>query len=218
MISELFRLSPLLSGVLRSHSRFIPRYFSKTFKNMSTSQSSNESDIVWMDLEMTGLDVDKDKILEVACIITDKDLQIKSKELCFAINHPAHVYENMNEWCIKHHNESGLIEKCKQSNVPPDQAEEILLSFLKEYIAERQCPLAGNTIYMDRLFVRKYFRTVDEYLHYRIIDVSSIKELAKRWHPQIAKTVPEKMFAHRSLDDIRESISELQYYREHLFK
>lgn len=218
MIGELYRLSPLICGVLRSHSRFASAYFNNIVKNMSTSQSSNQSDIVWMDLEMTGLDADKDKILEVACIITDKELQIKSKELCFAINHSADVYENMNEWCIKHHTESGLIDKCKQSNVQPDQAEGILLSFLKEYIPERQCPLAGNSIYMDRMFIRKYFRIVDEYLHYRIIDVSTIKELARRWHPEIAKAVPQKVFAHRSLDDIRESILELKYYREHLFK
>lgn len=219
MISELYRLSSLLSRVVRSQSNLVPVYCNSKVKNMSTTRSSvDQSDIVWMDLEMTGLEVEKDKILEVSCIVTDKQLKIKSKELCFAINYPADVYQNMNEWCIKHHNESGLIDRCKESNVKPDQAEGIILSFLKENIPERQCPLAGNTIYMDRMFIRKYFPSVDEYLHYRIIDVSTIKELAKRWNPDVLDAAPKKTFAHRSLEDIRESISELQYYKEHLFK
>ncbi|KAH8418088.1 hypothetical protein KR222_011573 [Zaprionus bogoriensis] len=182
------------------------------------SSSQNQSDIVWMDLEMTGLEVEKDKILEVSCIITDKDLKVKSKELSFAISHPEQVYENMNEWCIKQHNESGLIDKCRQSEIKPEQAENIILSFLKENIPERKCPLAGNTIYMDRIFIQKYFPAVDQYLDYRIIDVSSIKELATRWCPEIADAAPKKGFAHRSLEDINESIAELQYYKEHLFK
>ncbi|KAH8278737.1 hypothetical protein KR018_008111 [Drosophila ironensis] len=189
-------------------------------KKMSSSQSAlgSETDIVWMDLEMTGLDIEKDKVLEVACIITDKDLNVKSEGPCFAINHPPEVYETMNEWCMKHHYESGLVDRCKSSQVTPEQADQLLLSYLKDNIPQRACPLGGNSIYMDRLFIRKFMPQVDEYLHYRIVDVSSIKELAKRWHPDVATAAPKKTFAHRSLDDILETIKELQYYKQHLFK
>lgn len=176
------------------------------------------SDIVWMDLEMTGLNLDKDVILEVSCIITDKLLNIKSEGPCFAIKHPEHVYETMNEWSMKHHNESGLVDRCRTSDVMPDQAENLILTFLKENIPERKCPLAGNSVYMDRFFIHKYFPLVHEYLHYRIIDVSTIKELATRWNPQIIARAPQKQLAHRSLNDIKESIQELKYYKEHLFK
>ncbi|EDW24675.1 GL24271 [Drosophila persimilis] len=187
---------------------------------MSTSKSGadDETDLVWMDLEMTGLDVDTDKILEVSCIITDKDLNIKSEGPCFAINYPEDVYKNMNEWCIKHHNESGLIDRCRSSDVTPDKAGDLVMSYLQKNIPKGKCPLAGSSVYMDRLFIRKYMSPVNEYLHYRIVDVSTIKELAKRWYPDIAKAAPRKVFAHRSLDDIMESIQELKYYKEHLFK
>ncbi|XP_023175679.1 probable oligoribonuclease [Drosophila hydei] len=190
------------------------------YTKMSTCKNpvGEPSDIVWMDLEMTGLSIEKDQILEVACIITDKYLNIKSEGPCFAIKHADHVYESMNEWCIKHHNESGLIDRCKNSDVTPDRAENLILTYLKENIPKRKCPLAGNSVYMDRLFLRKFFPVVDEYLHYRIIDVSTIKELATRWNPQVANRVPRKQLAHRSLEDIKESISELKYYKEHLFK
>ncbi|XP_017140507.1 probable oligoribonuclease [Drosophila miranda] len=187
---------------------------------MSTSKSvaDVETDLVWMDLEMTGLDVDTDKILEVSCIITDKDLNIKSEGPCFAINYPEDVYKNMNAWCMKRHYESGLIDRCRSSDVTPDKAGDLVMSYLQKNIPKGKCLLAGNSVYMDRLFIRKYMSPVNEYLHYRIVDVSTIKELAKRWYPDIAKAAPRKVFAHRSLDDIMESIQELKYYKEHLFK
>ncbi|KAL7727669.1 hypothetical protein ACLKA6_013269 [Drosophila palustris] len=188
---------------------------------MSTCRKNScgdQSDIFWIDLEMTGLDIDRDQILEVACIITDKHLNVKSEGPCFAIKHPQRVYDNMNEWCIKNHNESGLVERCKSSQVTPELAENIILSYLKENLPERKCPLAGNSVYMDRLFLRKFYPLVDDFLHYRIIDVSTVKELARRWYPEVIKASPPKVLAHRSLDDIKESISELKYYKEHLFK
>ncbi|ALC47799.1 CG10214 [Drosophila busckii] len=171
-----------------------------------------------MDLEMTGLDINVDQVLEVACIITDQDLNIKKEGPCFAIKHTQDVYDNMNDWCKKHHNESGLVDRCKSSDITPETAETILLSFLKEHIPERKCPLAGNSVYMDRLFLKKYFPATDNYMHYRIIDVSTIKELASRWYPETLNNAPKKKLAHRSLDDIKESISELKYYKQHLFK
>ncbi|KAH8381831.1 hypothetical protein KR009_000458 [Drosophila setifemur] len=191
----------------------------KPAARMSSTQSprGSDTDMVWMDLEMTGLDIEKDKILEVACIITDKDLNVKSEGPCFAINHPAEVYETMNEWCKKHHNESGLINRCKSSDVKPEQLEDLVLSYLKSNIPRRACPLTGNSVYMDRLFVKRFMPAVDEYLHYRIVDVSTIKELARRWSPTVTAGAPQKVFAHRSLDDILESIEELKYYKQHMF-
>jgi len=141
-----------------------------------------DTDIVWMDLEMTGLDIEKDKILEVACIITDQDLNVKSEGPCFAINHPQEVYDSMNEWCMKHHYNSGLIDRCKSSDVNLEEASNLVLSYLEKNIPKRACPLGGNSVYTDRLFIMKFMPLVDAYLHYRIVDVSTIKELAKRWH------------------------------------
>jgi len=177
-----------------------------------------DTDIVWMDLEMTGLDIEKDKILEVACIITDQDLNVKSEGPCFAINHPQEVYDSMNEWCMKHHYNSGLIDRCKSSDVNLEEASNLVLSYLEKNIPKRACPLGGNSVYTDRLFIMKFMPLVDAYLHYRIVDVSTIKELAKRWHPAILDSAPKKSFTHRSLDDIRESIKELAYYKANLFK
>ncbi|XP_020811269.1 probable oligoribonuclease [Drosophila serrata] len=216
MLPTLKRLG--LPGLLvRQRCRSIA--FSQISK-MSSSRSvcGTETDLVWMDLEMTGLDIEKDKILEVSCIITDQELNIKSEGPCFAINHPQEVYDSMSEWCIKHHNESGLVSRCKSSSVKPDQANDLILSYLKANIPQRACPLAGNSVYMDRLFIRRFMPLVDEYLHYRIVDVSTIKELARRWHPEVVRNAPKKIFAHRSLDDIYESISELKYYKQNLFK
>ncbi|XP_046865231.1 probable oligoribonuclease isoform X1 [Drosophila willistoni] len=191
--------------------------------NMTTANACDQKGgkntyMVWMDLEMTGLDIQKDKILEVSCLITDKDLNIQSNGLSFAINHPQEVYEQMNEWCIKQHYASGLVDSCKKSTVTPEAAEDLILTYLKQNIPEKTCVLAGNSVYMDRLFLYKYMPIVNKYLHYRIVDVSTIKELARRWNPDIIEKAPKKAFAHRSLDDIKDSIAELKFYKEHLFK
>lgn len=216
MFSKIHRVGLFLRRQIRTS----PQLATASATAMSRSHSSVESDtdIVWMDLEMTGLDIEKDKILELSCVITDKDLNVKSEGPCFAINHPQEVYDNMNEWCMKHHYESGLVDRCKNSQVKPSQAEELLLSYLKKNISERKCPLGGNSVYMDRLFLRKFMPQVDEYLHYRIVDVSTLKELAKRWYPDVAGAAPQKKLVHRSLDDILESIEELKYYKQSLFK
>ncbi|XP_039491229.1 probable oligoribonuclease [Drosophila santomea] len=177
-----------------------------------------DTDIVWMDLEMTGLDIEKDQILEVSCIITDKDLNVKSEGPCFAINHPQEVFDTMNEWCKEHHSKSGLVDRCKSSDVKPEQASNLLLSYLERNVPKRACPLGGNSVYMDRLFLKRFMPLVDDYLHYRIVDVSTIKELARRWRPEVLTTAPKKSFAHRSLDDILESINELKYYKANFFK
>uniref|UniRef100_B3P8E1 Probable oligoribonuclease n=2 Tax=Drosophila erecta TaxID=7220 RepID=B3P8E1_DROER len=177
-----------------------------------------DTDIVWMDLEMTGLDIEKDKILEVSCIITDKDLNVKSEATCFAINHPQEVYDTMNDWCMEQHYKSGLVDRCKSSDVKPEQASNLVLSYLERNVPKRACPLGGNSVYMDRLFIRKCMPLVDDYLHYRIVDVSTIKELVRRWRPELLSSAPKKTFTHRSMDDIMESINELNYYKKNFFK
>ncbi|XP_014469112.1 PREDICTED: probable oligoribonuclease isoform X2 [Dinoponera quadriceps] len=172
--------------------------------------------IIWMDLEMTGLDIEKDHILEIACIITDKTLRIISEELNIVIHQPDIILRNMNEWCMEHHKISGLVDDCRSSTISLKEAELKVLKFLEKYVPKGKCPLAGNTIYMDRLFLYKYMPLVHEYLHFRIIDVSSVKELYRRWDPSIHAAAPTKKLKHRALDDIKESIDELAHYKKHM--
>ncbi|XP_075147429.1 putative oligoribonuclease [Haematobia irritans] len=186
--------------------------------SIQDSQKMKSTDIVWMDLEMTGLDVFNDKIIEIACLITDKDMNIIAEGPCLAINHPIEVFETMNDWCKKHHNQSGLVERCLQSKITTIKAEELIIDFFKHNIPRGKCSLAGNSVYMDRLFLRKEMPAIDNYMHYRIIDVSTIKELARRWNPEVLAGAPVKELKHRSLEDIRESIEELRYYRRAFFK
>ncbi|XP_037948553.1 probable oligoribonuclease, partial [Teleopsis dalmanni] len=173
--------------------------------------------IVWMDLEMTGLNVRHDKIMEIACLITDRNLNILSEGPCIAIKHSDDVLKNMNEWCQKHHTESGLVKKCINSNITTNEAECLILKYLQNNIPKGKCPLAGNSIYMDRSFLREHMPALDDFMHYRVIDVSTIKELARRWNNVVYNSAPEKKLAHRSLDDIKESIEELKYYKNNLF-
>ncbi|KAI5637701.1 exonuclease domain-containing protein [Phthorimaea operculella] len=174
--------------------------------------------IVWVDLEMTGLDIEKDHILEIACLVTDADLNVVAKGPNIIIHQPDDVLRDMNEWCVKQHGESGLTEASRKSKISLQDAEKELLKFVSSHVPEKKCPLGGNSVYMDRLFLRKYMPTLNEYLHYRIIDVSTIKELVKRWYPKEFSKIPQKKFAHRTLDDILDSIEEMKYYKEHVFK
>ncbi|XP_036356455.1 oligoribonuclease, mitochondrial isoform X2 [Octopus sinensis] len=148
--------------------------------------------IVWVDLEMTGLHIETDKIIEIACVITDSQLNIIA--------------------------ESGLTEAVRKSNTTLQSAEEKLLAFLTQHVPKQKCPLAGNSIYMDKMFLQKYMPKFTEFLHYRIIDVSSVKELCRRWYKDEFKNSPEKSLSHRGQEDIKESIKELQYYKMKIFK
>ncbi|XP_076245551.1 putative oligoribonuclease [Calliopsis andreniformis] len=177
----------------------------------------SKNDIVWIDTELTGLDIEKDTILEVACIITDSNLKIKSEEFNVVINQPDSVLRNMNSWCTVHHAKTGLIHESQSSKISLKEAEKMLLNFLKESVPQGTCPLAGNTIYMDRLFLLKHMPSVNDYLHYRNIDVSSIKELAKRWNRTVFESSAEKTLQHRALSDIKESIQELKHYKDNIF-
>ncbi|XP_057677616.1 small fragment nuclease isoform X1 [Corythoichthys intestinalis] len=174
--------------------------------------------MVWVDLEMTGLDIENDKIIEMACIITDSNLNILAEGPNLIINQPDELLESMSEWCKEHHGKSGLTQAVRQSNVTLEQAENEFLSFVVQHTPPGQCPLAGNSVHADKRFLDKYMPKFMNHLHYRIIDVSTIKEICRRWFPVEYEMVPHKKAMHRALEDIRESINELKYYRASIFK
>ncbi|KAG2446222.1 hypothetical protein HXX76_000814 [Chlamydomonas incerta] len=174
--------------------------------------------LVWVDLEMTGLDIEKDTIIEMACIITDGDLERSVQGPATAIHHSDEVLEHMNDWCKEHHGASGLTARVRQSTVDMAAAEEMLLGFIAEHTEEGMAQLAGNSVHVDRIFLLKHMPRVVAHLNYRIVDVSSIKELARRWFPKTYRKAPRKALAHTALSDIKESIEELKYYRKAVFK
>ncbi|CAG9787905.1 unnamed protein product [Diatraea saccharalis] len=174
--------------------------------------------IVWVDLEMTGLDIEKDRILEISCVVTDGDLNLVAVGPNLVVHQPDEILKNMNSWCVAHHGESGLTEASRKSQISIENAEKQVLDFVSSHVPEKKCPLGGNSVYMDRLFIQKYMPKLNSYLHYRVIDVSTIKELAKRWFQKDYSSVPQKKFQHRSTEDIIESIEELKYYRSNIFK
>ena len=172
--------------------------------------------LVWIDLEMTGLNPEHDRIIEMATIITDGDLNVIAEGPVLAIRQEQALLDGMDEWNQTHHSASGLLDRIAREGVAEIEAEAQTLSFIEDHVAPNTAPLCGNTIWQDRRFLSRYMKTLEGYLHYRMIDVSSIKELAKRWHPQIASGVVNTN-QHTALADIRESIEELRYYRAHLF-
>lgn len=176
----------------------------------------DNSNIVWMDLEMTGLDPLQDEIIEIATLITDKELNIIAEGPEIIINQPESRFEKMDDWNQNQHTKSGLWEKVIASKVTVDQAEKQTLDFIKEYTNPRKAPLAGNSIWQDRRFITIHMKEMDQYLHYRMIDVSTIKELGTRWYDDMESY--KKKGSHRAMDDIRESIEELKFFRKNLFK
>lgn len=176
----------------------------------------NNSRLVWMDLEMTGLDIQKDKICEIATIITDFDLNIIATGPDIVIHLSDEEIAVMDEWCTKTFTENGLIEKIKSSTATLQQAEAETLNFIKQHCPPQTSPLCGNSVYNDRMFLKKFMKELNEYLHYRLIDVSTIKELYKRWKPEAAMFEKKKL--HTAVEDIKESIAELKFYRQNFFK
>ncbi|GMR35919.1 hypothetical protein PMAYCL1PPCAC_06114, partial [Pristionchus mayeri] len=191
----------------------IQRRFSS---EMATDDKANR--IVWVDCEMTGLQVETQTLVEIAVIVTDGELNIVAEGPDIVIHQDEETLSKMNSWCKETFAKNGLTERIRASYVKMNQAEDQVLAFLKEHVIKDKSPLAGNTIYMDRLFIRKYMPRVDDYLHYRLIDVSTIKELSRRWYPSAVSSAPAKQMTHRALDDIRESIAELKHYRTTVFK
>ncbi len=177
----------------------------------------NKNNLVWIDLEMTGLDPETDKIIEIATVVTDSDLNILAEGPEFVIHQSKETMDNMDEWCIEHHGKSGLTKRVLESKVTCAEAEQKTLEFLRKWVPEGVSPLCGNSISQDRRFMVRYMPELNNLFHYRNIDVSSIKELGFRWAPEMVKA-HKKTGTHLALHDIRESISELQHYRKHFFK
>lgn len=176
----------------------------------------SETNLVWMDMEMTGLDPESCHILEVAALITTAELEPLSEGLCLAIRQPEDVLGSMDPWCVRQHTRSGLLDRVRDSGVTLQETEEELLRLIRRLCYKKKSPLCGNSICQDRRFLIKYLPRVDGHLHYRNIDVSSIKELVNRWYPKELHFQKKKR-SHRALNDIRESIAELEYYRRHFF-
>ncbi len=176
----------------------------------------NESNLIWLDLEMTGLEPETDVILEIASIVTDSQLNILAEGPVFAIKQEKSVLDNMSEWCVEHHGKSGLTKRCLESQTDLASAEQATLEFVRHYVPQGKSPMCGNSIGQDRRFLVKYMPEFEGYFHYRNLDVSTVKELARRWKPEVLAKVT-KTGAHLALDDIRESIAELVVYKEHFF-
>lgn len=172
--------------------------------------------LVWLDLEMTGLDPDNDCILEIASIVTNTHLDILEEGPVFAIHQSDERLAKMDAWNTEHHTKSGLVKRVKASNVSEKEAEEQTLAFIQKYVPENQSPLCGNSIHQDRRFLYRYMPNLEAYFHYRNLDVSTIKILAQLWAPHLDGV--SKTSEHIALQDIRDSIDELRYYREHFFK
>ena len=178
---------------------------------------SEENNLVWIDLEMTGLDSQKDRILEIATIITDGQLNEVAQGPVLAISCPEENLAQMNDWVKETHGKSGLLDKVRASTISLEQAEAETYDFIASYCIEKKAILAGNSVWNDKFFMVHYMPTIINYLHYRILDVSSIKNAIVRWYPRDEKTVFPKSNTHRALEDIRESIAELKYYRTNFF-
>ena len=173
--------------------------------------------LIWIDLEMTGLEPDSDLIIEIATVVTDKDLNILAQGPVLAVHQSDAALSAMDDWNQKHHGQSGLIDRVKASTINEVEAEWSTIEFLKQWVPENTSPICGNSIGQDRRFLYRYMPKLEAYFHYRNIDVSTLKELASRWAPQV-KNGFNKESTHQALDDIIESIEELRYYREHFIR
>lgn len=175
------------------------------------------SGIVWADCEMTGLDVENDALIEIGVIVTDDQLNILDDGIDLVIHASDEQLAKMGDYVRDMHERSGLTQQVRESSLSLEQAQDRVLSYLGKYVKPHVAPLAGNSIGTDRGFIVRYMPKLNDFLHYRMIDVSSLKELSRRWYPQVYYHKPEKGLAHRALADIKESIIELQYYRKALF-
>ena len=171
--------------------------------------------MVWIDLEMTGLDIERESIIEIATVITDSELNIVAEGPNLAIRVNEELLAGMDDWNTRHHHGSGLVECIQNEGVEVEDAEQQTIEFLKQWIEPGTAPLCGNSVWNDRQFLAKEMPTLLEMLHYRMVDVSTIKELSRRWYPDVSRY--NKKGAHRALDDILESVEELRYFREEIF-
>lgn len=184
---------------------------------VENSMSANENNLIWIDLEMTGLDPERDRIIEIATLVTDANLNILAEGPVIAVHQSDEQLALMDEWNVRTHTGSGLVERVKASNQDDRAAELATIAFLKEWVPAGKSPICGNSIGQDRRFLFKYMPELEAYFHYRYLDVSTLKELARRWKPDVLNGL-KKQNTHQALDDIRESVAELAYYREHFIK
>lgn len=175
---------------------------------------SKATNLIWIDLEMTGLDTQNDHIIEIATIVTDAELNTIDEGPVLVIHQPDEVLDAMDEWNTRQHGQSGLTKRVRETCMTASEAERLTLEFLYKHVDEGVSPMCGNSICQDRRFMAREMPKLERYFHYRNLDVSTLKELAKRWNPKVAEGV-KKQSSHLALDDIRDSIAELQHYRKH---
>eukprot|EP01101_Sappina_pedata_P011769 TRINITY_DN7961_c0_g1_i1.p1 TRINITY_DN7961_c0_g1~~TRINITY_DN7961_c0_g1_i1.p1 ORF type:complete len:214 (+),score=74.02 TRINITY_DN7961_c0_g1_i1:96-644(+) len=178
--------------------------------------SEIEDRIIWVDLEMTGLNLDKDQIIEMACIITDGQLNVVAESPNLVIHASDDLLNSMDNWCTKQHGSSGLTQACRESTVSLQDAEKIMTEFIQAYTKKRVAPIAGSSVHVDRQFLAKQMPSFTNWLTYRIIDVSTVKQLCYRWYPGLS--IPTAPGNHRALDDIKASIESMRFMREKVFK
>lgn len=178
---------------------------------------SQDTNLIWIDLEMTGLDPDKDVIIEIATLVTDANLNLLAEGPSIVVHQSDELMNGMDEWCTNQHGRSGLTQRVKESTVTAAEAEALTIEFLKDYVPAGKSPMCGNSICQDRRFLYRYMPELEQYFHYRNLDVSSVKELARRWKPEVLNGL-KKSATHLAMDDIRDSVNELKHYRELFFK
>ncbi|KXI23436.1 oligoribonuclease [Photobacterium sanguinicancri] len=176
----------------------------------------SDQNLIWIDLEMTGLDPETHKIIEIATIVTDAQLNILAEGPTLAIHQPEAELDKMDDWCTNTHTGSGLVERIRQSKLTEEDAVRETIAFLEKWVPKGASPICGNSIGQDRRFLYKHMPELEQYFHYRYLDVSTLKELTRRWQPELLDGFSKKG-SHLALDDIRDSIAELRYYREHIF-
>ena len=177
----------------------------------------NPNNLIWIDLEMSGLDTTGDVIIEIATVVTDSELNTLAEGPVFAIHQSDDILNGMDDWNTKQHGNSGLTERVKNSTINEAEAERQTIEFLRQYVPANASPMCGNSICQDRRFLARCMPELEAFFHYRNLDVSSLKELAKRWAPEVFKGF-SKQSSHLALNDIRDSIDELKHYREHFLK
>tara|TARA_R110000772_G_scaffold90617_1_gene186824 strand:- start:580 stop:1155 length:576 start_codon:yes stop_codon:yes gene_type:complete len=172
--------------------------------------------LIWIDLEMTGLDTETEAIIEIATLVTDKDLNVLAEGPVMAIHQPEAMLAGMDEWNTRQHGQSGLVERVRNSTTTLAEAEQATIAFLKQFVDERQSPMCGNSICQDRRFLARQMPSLEAFFHYRNLDVSSVKEIIRRWRPELMKGF-NKQSSHLAMADIKDSIAELTYYRDVFF-
>ncbi|CAM3597976.1 oligoribonuclease [Rouxiella silvae] len=183
----------------------------------NNSPTASDNNLIWIDLEMTGLDPKRDRIIEIATLVTDANLNVLAEGPVMAVHQSDEQLALMDEWNVRTHTGSGLVERVKASTFDENTAQQKTIEFLQQWVPAGKSPICGNSIGQDRRFLFKYMAELEAYFHYRYLDVSTLKELARRWKPEILDGLT-KQGTHQAMDDIRESVAELAYYREHFIK